>query len=160
MNYFIKRGETEAGPYSQEQIQAWINEGLLTQNDFGRPEHSQEWLPLQAVIPSISPSSSPKTINAPAQAPQQNSLGMIAAIVGMFALLMGGGIAGVVYYTKKRKGQILKQTPREPSIKRMITGIRNPPQHKRQLKKRRPIRTPQTLFPSLYFPSENVCRFP
>ena len=104
MNYFIKRGETEAGPYSHEQIQAWINEGLLTQNDFGRPEHSQEWLPLQAVIPSISPSSSPKTINAPAQAPQQNSLGMIAAIVGMFALLMGGGIAGVIYYTKKEKG--------------------------------------------------------
>ena len=108
MNYFIKRGETEAGPYSHEQIQAWINEGLLTQNDFGRPEHSQEWLPLQAVIPSISPSSSPKTINAPAQAPQQNSLGMIAAIVGMFALLMGGGIAGVVYYTKKEKGPDLE----------------------------------------------------
>ena len=104
MNYFIKRGETEAGPYSHEQIQAWINEGLLTENDFGRPEHSQEWLPLQAVIPSISPSSSPKTINPPAQAPQQNSLGMIAAIVGMFALLMGGGIAGVIYYTKKEKG--------------------------------------------------------
>ena len=112
MNYFIKRGETEAGPYSHEQIQAWINEGLLTQNDFGRPEHSQEWLPLQAVIPSISPSSSPKTINAPAQAPQQNSLGMIAAIVGMFALLMGGVLQALYITPKKRKGQILKQTPR------------------------------------------------
>ena len=154
MNYFIKRGETEAGPYSHEQIQAWINEGLLTQNDFGRPEHSQEWLPLQAVIPSISPSSSPKTINAPAQAPQQNSLGMIAAIVGMFALLMGGGIAGVIYYTKKEKEPDPEANFAEPSKNR------KPPRHKHQLKKRRPIRTPQTLFPSLYFPSENVCRFP
>ena len=125
MNYFIKRGETEAGPYSQEQIQAWINEGLLNKTiSAARNIRSG---PLQAVIPSISPSSSPKTINAPAQAPQQNSLGMIAAMVGMFALLMGGGIAGVVYYTKKEKGQILKQTPREPSIKRMITGIRTLP---------------------------------
>ena len=70
-------------------------------------------------------------------------LGMIAAIVGMFALLMGGGIAGVYITPKKRKGQILKQTP--AALKR----IANPPQHKRQLKKRRPIRTPQTLFPSL-----------
>lgn len=96
MNYYVKRGETEAGPYTQEQINNWVSEGLLTDTDLGRTDGSSEWIPLPSLIPAIHGPGRPSASKS-----SDNQAIMIAAITGLFLLMIAGGAAGIIFLNKK-----------------------------------------------------------
>jgi hypothetical protein len=50
MQYFIKRGEEEFGPYSLVDLQRYLQSGNLVESDLARSEASEDWVPLPEII--------------------------------------------------------------------------------------------------------------
>ena len=53
MNYRIKRGEQEFGPYSLAELKQYLAEGRVVPTDLARSEGMDDWAPVQSVIGDI-----------------------------------------------------------------------------------------------------------
>jgi GYF domain 2 len=63
MNYRIKRGDREFGPYSLADLQHYVQTGHVLAQDLAQSEGMSEWVPVVQVLGNI-PVPSPMTINA------------------------------------------------------------------------------------------------
>ena len=66
MNYSIKRGEQEYGPYTLAELQRYVASGNVLLTDLCRSEGMADWIPVQQVIGNIPV---PVAVPAPAAAP-------------------------------------------------------------------------------------------
>jgi len=67
---FITRGEDSSGPYTLEQVQAYLSQGVLLPDDFAYHEGLEGWVPLaQLISDSSSVEESLPSIQEPAIAP-------------------------------------------------------------------------------------------
>src|SRR5262249_51198120 len=53
MNYFVKRGEQQYGPYSLADLQRSVQQGNIAPTDLARSEAMQDWVPVSQVIGNI-----------------------------------------------------------------------------------------------------------
>src|SRR5580658_8169954 len=60
MNYKVKRGDQEYGPYSLAELQQYLAKGDILPDDLARGEGTEQWVPVQQVVGNIpvSPASS------------------------------------------------------------------------------------------------------
>src|SRR5512140_1512806 len=76
MNYFVKRGEQQFGPYSLAVLQQYVAQGNISQQDLARSEAMTDWAPVSAVLGNVAVPT-PATFgaaNAAANAPQPSNL--------------------------------------------------------------------------------------
>ena len=60
MQIFITRGEDSSGPYTLEQVQDYLAQGVLLPGDLAYHEELEDWIPLSELVDSIStPESTP-----------------------------------------------------------------------------------------------------
>ncbi|MDP6903823.1 MAG: GYF domain-containing protein [Verrucomicrobiota bacterium] len=50
MQIFITRGEDSSGPYTLEQVQDYLSQGVLLPDDFAYHEGLEDWMPLEQLI--------------------------------------------------------------------------------------------------------------
>jgi hypothetical protein len=97
MQVFIARGEESSGPYTMDQVRAYLAEGLLRPDDLAYHDGLEGWTPLSEVVGEAPTDAfvEPQPADAPAKpaaAPQRKKkLIMAAAVLGLFVLC--GGIA-------------------------------------------------------------------
>jgi len=53
MNYFIKRGDQEYGPYSLAVLQQYVQQGNISRQDLARSEAMTDWVPVGSIIGNI-----------------------------------------------------------------------------------------------------------
>ncbi len=53
MNYFVKRGEQEFGPYSLAVLQQYVAQGNISQQDLARSEAMTDWAPVSSVLGNV-----------------------------------------------------------------------------------------------------------
>ena len=61
MEYLIKRGDAEFGPYSLAGLQHYLQEGQLFKDDLTRSEGMTEWVPLSQVLGTVPVPQAPAT---------------------------------------------------------------------------------------------------
>jgi len=54
MNYFVKRGEQQYGPYTLAELQLFTQQGHIAPTDLARSEAMEEWMPASQIIGNIS----------------------------------------------------------------------------------------------------------
>ena len=97
MQVFIARGEESSGPYTMDQVRAYLAEGLLRPDDLAYHDGLEGWTPLSEVVDEAPTDAfvEPQPADAsakPAAAPQRKKkLIMAAAVLGLFVLC--GGVA-------------------------------------------------------------------
>ena len=64
MNYFIKRGEQQYGPYSLAALQQYVAQGNISQQDLARSEAMTDWVPVSTILGNV-PAAPPATFGAP-----------------------------------------------------------------------------------------------
>ena len=69
MNYFIKRGDQQYGPYTLAVLQQYVNQGNISQDDLARSEAMADWVPVSTIIGNVSVSSPAVFGSAPATLP-------------------------------------------------------------------------------------------
>ena len=70
MQIFITRGEDSSGPYTLEQVQDYLSQGVLLPDDFAYHEGLEGWIPLEQLISESAPVEEPlPPIQEPAIAP-------------------------------------------------------------------------------------------
>lgn len=110
MQVFIARGEDSSGPYTMEQVRAYLAEGLLRPDDLAYHEGLDGWTPLGELIteapaadPDDQPSAQPEPVlnetpSSPAKRPRKK-LVMAGIALGLFVLC--GGVAAALLIKKK-----------------------------------------------------------
>ena len=53
MNYLIKRGDEQFGPYSLSDIQKYVQSGNIGMGDLAQSEGMSEWVPVSQVLGNI-----------------------------------------------------------------------------------------------------------
>ena len=53
MNYFVKRGEQQYGPYTLAELQLFTQQGHIAPTDLARSEAMEEWMPASQIIGNI-----------------------------------------------------------------------------------------------------------
>ncbi len=53
MNYFVKRGEQEYGPYTLALLQQYVSQGNISKDDLARSEGMSDWQPVSSIIGNI-----------------------------------------------------------------------------------------------------------
>jgi hypothetical protein len=53
MNYFVKRGDQQYGPYSLADLQRYVQQGNVSSSDLARSEAMQDWMPVSQVLGNI-----------------------------------------------------------------------------------------------------------
>jgi hypothetical protein len=53
MNYFVKRGEQQYGPYSLATLQQYVAQGNISQQDLARSEAMTDWVPVSTIIGNV-----------------------------------------------------------------------------------------------------------
>ncbi len=53
MNYFIKRGDKEYGPYSLAVLQQYVSQGNISLQDLARSEAMTDWVPVSSVLGNV-----------------------------------------------------------------------------------------------------------
>jgi lipid-A-disaccharide synthase-like uncharacterized protein len=53
MNYFVKRGEQQYGPYSLAALQQYVAQGNISQQDFARSEAMADWVPVSTILGNV-----------------------------------------------------------------------------------------------------------
>jgi hypothetical protein len=61
MNYFVKRGEQQYGPYTLADLQLFTQQGHIAPTDLGRSEAMEDWLPVSQIIGNIAMPTVPGT---------------------------------------------------------------------------------------------------
>lgn len=59
MEYFIKRGEQEYGPYSLADLQHYVSSGHISHQDLARSESMGDWVPVSRIIGNVSVPTAP-----------------------------------------------------------------------------------------------------
>ncbi len=59
MQIFITRGEDSSGPYTLEQVQDYLSQGVLLPDDFAYHEGLEGWIPLEQLISESAPMEEP-----------------------------------------------------------------------------------------------------
>ena len=54
MNYFVKRGEQQFGPYSLALLQQYVTQGNISREDLARSEAMTDWVPVSTIIGNLS----------------------------------------------------------------------------------------------------------
>lgn len=54
MNYFVKRGEQQFGPYSLAALQQYVTQGNISTADLARSEGMTDWVPVSQIIGNVS----------------------------------------------------------------------------------------------------------
>jgi GYF domain 2 len=72
MNYFVKRGDQQYGPYSLADLQRYVQSGNIAPADLARSEAMQDWVPVSQVIGNISVPAAPTGIGAGQATPAAN----------------------------------------------------------------------------------------
>lgn len=68
MEYRIKRGEQEFGPYTLSELQQYVQSGNVATSDMAQSEGSDEWIPVSAVLGDIPVAASVSVVDAPSYA--------------------------------------------------------------------------------------------
>lgn len=63
MNYFVKRGDKEYGPYTLAALQQYVSQGNISQQDLARSEAMTDWVPVSSVLGNVAVSA-PATFGA------------------------------------------------------------------------------------------------
>lgn len=53
MEYFVKRGEQQFGPYSLTDLQQYVHSGNVATEDLAQSEGMQEWIPVKQILGNI-----------------------------------------------------------------------------------------------------------
>jgi hypothetical protein len=53
MNYFIKRGDQQYGPYSLATLQQYVAQGNVSQQDLARSEAMTDWVPVSSILGNV-----------------------------------------------------------------------------------------------------------
>lgn len=53
MNYFVKRGDKEYGPYTLAALQQYVTQGNISQQDLGRSEGMTDWAPVSTLLGNV-----------------------------------------------------------------------------------------------------------
>jgi hypothetical protein len=53
MNYFVKRGDKEYGPYSLALLQQYVQQGNISQQDLARSEALTDWVPVSSLLGNV-----------------------------------------------------------------------------------------------------------
>src|SRR3954465_1552149 len=53
MNYFVKRGDQQYGPYTLAELQQFTQQGHIALTDLARSEAMEEWMPASQIIGNI-----------------------------------------------------------------------------------------------------------
>jgi len=86
MNIHITRGEESFGPYSLEQVQSYLADGLLLPTDLAWQEGMEDWVPLSEFLGQ---SAAPMTHEIPPKLTrhsQKTKLGLAILAIILFAV--------------------------------------------------------------------------
>lgn len=72
MNYFVKRGDQQYGPYSLADLQRYVQSGNIAPTDLARSEAMQDWAPVNQVIGNIAVAPAPTGFGAGQATPAAN----------------------------------------------------------------------------------------
>ena len=53
MNYFIKRGDQEYGPYELPILQQYVSQGSISRDDLARSEAMTDWAPVSTILGTV-----------------------------------------------------------------------------------------------------------
>jgi hypothetical protein len=53
MNYFVKRGSEEFGPYTLALLQQYVSQGSISPQDLARSEGMTEWMPVSTIVGNV-----------------------------------------------------------------------------------------------------------
>jgi hypothetical protein len=116
MNYFVKRGDQQYGPYPLADLQLFTQQGNIALTDLARSEAMEEWLPVSQIIGNIPMTPAPAAFGAAYQgtgiAPLDTGnippdlhwgivLGLTVVTCGLFAIVWS--FVEAVYVRKIRK---------------------------------------------------------
>ncbi len=127
---FITRGEDSSGPYTLEQVQDYMNQGMLLPGDLAWYEGLDNWIPLEQLIAEVSPPEEPphpaqEAVVAPAlsepepvvaevvPAPVKGKSKTKLIIVAVAGLLMASGL-GVGAWVLLKKDPSQQAENKEP----------------------------------------------
>ena len=130
MQIFITRGEDSSGPYTLEQVQDYLSQGVLLADDFAYHEGLEGWIPLEQLIaksvpleepphPSQmaegTPPSKPEPVLAEVVRPPVKGKGKKKIVITIAACLVVAGVLGAVgiFFFKKDPAQEAQN--KEPS---------------------------------------------
>jgi uncharacterized protein DUF4339 len=101
MNYFVKRGEEQLGPYSLVDLQRNVQSGAIDMGDLARSEGMSDWAPVSQVLGNIPVPVTPYgAAVAPAMAPVQ-TVPLPPNLHWVFVLIlnmMGGVLAPLKFF--------------------------------------------------------------
>ncbi|MGH9522532.1 MAG: DUF4339 domain-containing protein [Terriglobales bacterium] len=64
MNYFVKRGDQQYGPYTLALLQQYVAQGNIAREDLARSEGMTDWVPVAQIIGNVS-AAAPMVFGAP-----------------------------------------------------------------------------------------------
>ncbi len=53
MNYFVKRGDQQYGPYTLAALQQYVAQGNISQQDLARSEAMTDWVPVSSILGNV-----------------------------------------------------------------------------------------------------------
>jgi hypothetical protein len=59
MNYFVKRGEQEYGPYTLAALQQYVQQGNISRDDLARSEAMTDWVFVSQIVGNVSVAAAP-----------------------------------------------------------------------------------------------------
>jgi hypothetical protein len=59
MNYYVKRGDQQYGPYSLALLQQYVSQGNISLQDLARSEAMSDWVPVATVLGNVPASTAP-----------------------------------------------------------------------------------------------------
>jgi hypothetical protein len=67
MNYFVKRGEQEYGPYTLAALQQYVQQGNISKDDLARSEAMTDWVFVSQIVGNVSVAAAPGSFGAVGQ---------------------------------------------------------------------------------------------
>lgn len=96
MDYFVKRGEQQFGPYTLAALQQYVKQGNISPQDLARSEGMTDWVPVSTVLGNV-PVTAPSAFGAaaraaePAAPPPKLHWGLLLVLsivtIGIFAVI-------------------------------------------------------------------------
>lgn len=95
MEYFVRRGEQQFGPYTLAEMQEYAQAGRILQTDLAKSEGIADWVPVSQILGNIpAPVAAPVTVAAPVETvPLPPNLHWAILLV----ILLAGRIFGLLF---------------------------------------------------------------
>ena len=107
MQIYITRGSDSSGPYSLEDVQTYLEQGMLLPDDLAYHEGLPGWTPLEEVLAAVKPASAP-AITPPVPSPVAEVSKPVAAVTpasvvappakSKKALVIAAAVAGLAVF--------------------------------------------------------------